>query len=149
MRTSPENIAPLNPAEFMEAYQYAGFSSEREGFDELLPRERTLIKAGDGFTLGNTPFNRFGLALKRHFREHDDKLHSFLWRFFAFQKLFKHELMSRYIRGVVQIKRFTTLFHVVATHALTSDYEFEASSFFAEVQRVARLMESNEASTDA
>jgi len=152
MRISPENLAPLNSAEFMEAYSYAGLSSERESCDELLPRESTLIETSDGFTLGNTLFNRFGFALKRHFGDRDDKLHSFLWRFFAFQALFKHEheLMSRYLKGSGNDQEIHhAVFHVVATHALTSDCKFDPSSFFAEVQRIARLMESDETSTDA
>src|SRR5580698_1584340 len=99
MKPLPKKIAPFEPTEFMEAYQFAGKSTEQEGFDELMPPESILIKTSDGFKFSNHPLNRFGFATLKFFGGREDKVHAFLCRVFAFHRLFKHKKMAHYIRG--------------------------------------------------
>jgi hypothetical protein len=139
-------IPPLDPDEFMAAYQYAGMVSEYEFLEEVPAIGKPMIKTEDGvLALSNIPENRFGLAIVRHFRGQREKATTFLWRFFALQRLFREERMMPYIRGSGDDREINcAVFEVAATLTLSEDYEFEPSVFFQTVSEVAARMASEE-----
>ena len=139
-------IAPLDPDEFMAAYHYAGMVSEYEFLEEVPGIGKPMIKTEDGvLALSNIPENRFGLAVMRHFKGQREKATTFLWRFFALQRLFRDERMAAYTRGSGDDSEINcAVFEVAATLELSKDYEFEPNLFFQTVSEVAARMAAEE-----
>jgi hypothetical protein len=144
---SPEDIAPLDPEEFMGAQQYANMVAGYEFLEEIPAIGKPLFKTDEGaFALTNIPENRFGLAIAKHFSKQKDKIQSFMWRWWALQKLRKHKSMRRYIKGAGdELEIHCAVFEVAATHRLSDKYEFRPKAFFDEVRSVAARMDAEEA----
>ena len=87
----PSTIIPLDPDEFSSAYQYAVMVTKYEFLEEI-PRIGKTFLAPDASLLSftNIPENRFLLAVERHFRNEEEKFLSFMLRFLALRRLFKH-----------------------------------------------------------
>ncbi len=147
MLPSPENIASLDPDEFMGALQYANMVAGYEFLEEIPAIGKPIFKTDEGtVALTNIPENRFGLAIAKHFRKQQDKTQSFMWRWWALQKVRKHKSMRKYIRGAGdELEIHCAVFEVAATHKLSDKYEFRPKPFFEEVRRVAALMDAEEA----
>jgi hypothetical protein len=144
MLPPPETIEPLDPDEFMGALNYANMVAGYEFLEEIPAIGKPLIKTDEGtLALTNIPENRFGLAIAKHFRKQKDKIQAFMWRWWAFQKLYKHKSMKRYIRGAAgdECEIHFAVFEVAATHKLSDKYEFKPKQFFEEVRRVAARMD--------
>jgi hypothetical protein len=148
MLPSPESIAPLDPEEFMNALQYANMVAGYEFLEEIPAIGKPLLKTEQGsLALTNIPENRFGLAIARHFRAQKNKIHLFMWRWWALQKLRKHKSMKKYIKGAGdELEIHCAVFEVAATHKLSDKYEFKVEPFFEEVRRVAARMDAEEPS---
>jgi len=147
MLPPPESIAPLDPEEFLGALEYANMVAGHEFLEEIPAIGKPLIRTDEGaLALTNIPENRFGLAIAKHFRKQRDKIQSFMWRWWAFQKLHKHRSMKKYIRGSGEEQEIHhAVFEVVAMQKLSERYEFRAKPFFEEVARVAARMGADEA----
>jgi hypothetical protein len=69
-----------------------------------------------------------------------------MWRWWAFQKLYKHKSMKKYVTGTGDEREIhCAVFEVAATHRLSAKYEFRPKPFFDEVRRVAARMDAEEA----
>jgi hypothetical protein len=149
MFTPPDKIAPMEPDEFTDAYQYAGMVAEYD-FVEQIPAIERKIEIGDqtiGFT--NHPMNRFGFAIVGHFKGRRDKVESFMTRFFALMQLRKHKGMKPFVKdGDDCTEIHGAVMEVVATHPLSARGRFSPSSFFAEVRRVKDRMDREESKND-
>src|SRR5260370_24368430 len=147
MLPPPESIAPLDPEEFMAALEYANMVAGYEFVEELPGMGKPLLRTDEGpLALTNIPENRFGLAIAKHFRKQRDKIQSFMWRWWAFQKLYKHRSMKKYIRGTGDEREIhCAVFEVVATQTLLDKYHFRPKPFFDEVTRIAARMDADEA----
>jgi hypothetical protein len=134
----PDKIAPLDPDEFVAAYEYAGMVSHYEFLEEVPGIGKPLFTTHEGaVALTNVPENRFGLAIVRHFRVQQEKAQAFLWRFFALHPLFEDPRMASYTRGTGDDREINTaVFEVAAAHPLTKEYAFDSDSFFAAVSDV-------------
>jgi hypothetical protein len=143
MLPPPANIVPLDPDEFSSAYQYGVMVTKYEFLEEI-PRIGKTFLATDSslLALPSIPENRFLLAVERHFRNEAEKFLSFMLRFLALRRLFKHPLMKKYIRETGDEREFhCAVFEVAATHQLSDNYVFTSAPFFEEVRRVAALMD--------
>lgn len=140
---TPANISPLDPDEFIGAYQYAVMVAKYEFLEEIpVIGEPFLATDAGPLALTNVFENRFGLAVARHFRNQEEKFLSFMWRFLALRRLFKHPSMKQYIRETGDEHEIHgAVFEVAATHQLSDNYVFAAGPFFEEVRRVAPSMD--------
>ncbi len=143
MLPSPANISPLDPDEFIAALQYAVMVMEYEFLEEIPVIGKPFLATDAGLlALTNVPENRFGLAIAQHFRDEEEKFLSFMWRFFALRRLFKHPSMKKYIRETGDEREIhCAVFEVAATHQLSDNYVFTSAAFFEEVRRVAARMD--------
>ena len=68
---------------------------------------------------------------------------SFMWRFLALRRLFKHPSMKNYIREAMgdECEIHGAVFEVAATHQPSDNYVFTPAPFFEEVRRVAEGMD--------
>jgi hypothetical protein len=147
MLPPPSTIIPLDPDEFSSAYQYAVMVTKYEFLEEI-PRIGKTFLATDASLLSftNIPENRFLLAVERHFRNEEEKFLSFMLRFLALRRLFKHPSMKKYIRETGdEHEIYSVVFEVVATQELGDSYEFDPELFFRNVRGVAARMDTEEA----
>jgi hypothetical protein len=132
MLPPPSTIAPLDPDEFLGAYQYAAMVAEYEFLEEVPGIGKPFIRTADGM-LGftNHPVNLFGLALVRHFHGQCDKVMAFMWRFWGLRTLLRHDAMKAYIQGSGdELEIHCAVLEVAATEKLSDKYEFEPEPFF-------------------
>jgi hypothetical protein len=143
MLPSPAKISPLDPDEFIAAYQYAVMVMEYEFVEEIPVIGKPFLATDAGLlALTNVPENRFGLAIARHFRNEEEKFLTFMRRFFALRRLFKHPSMKKYIRKTGdEHEIYGAVLEVAATHQLSDNYVFASASFFEEARRVAARMD--------
>jgi hypothetical protein len=143
----PSTIIPLDLDEFSSAYQYAVMVTKYEFLEEI-PRIGKTFLATDASLLSftNIPENRFLLAVERHFRNEDEKFLSFMLRFLALRRLFKHPSMKKYLRETGdEHEIYSVVFEVAATEKLSDKYEFEPEPFFQKLRDVAARMDREEA----
>ncbi len=139
MLTPPANVSPLDPDEFIAAYEYAAMVAQYELLEEIPVIGKPFLVTDMGaLALTNVFDNRFGLAAARHFGNETEKFMSFMWRVLALLRLLKHPSMKNYLReGSDDREVHRAVFEVAAKHQLSDNYVFTSASFFAEVRRVA------------
>ena len=136
---TPQEIVPLDPDEFIAAYEYAAMVAQHELLEEIPGIGKPFVMTDVGaFELTNVFDNRFGLAAARHFGNETEKFMSFMWRVLALLRLLKHPSTKKYLRkGSDDCEVHRAVFEVAAKHQLSDNYMFTSASFFAEVRRVA------------
>lgn len=141
----PEEVISFDPDEFIGALEYANMVAEHEFLEEVPAIGKPLVKTDEGtFALANNPDNLFGLAIARHFRKQQDKIFSFFYRWWAFQKLSRHRSMKKFIRGSGDHREIHhAVFEATATQPLTAKYEFVPREFFAAVREIAKRMDAD------
>ena len=141
----PQDIAPLDPDEFVAAYLHAGMVMENEFVEEVPAVDTALIWTLDAtFGLTRHPANLFGLAVMRYFRDQPDKANAFMWRFRGLQMLLHHHEMKQYIGGTGDKRKIRgAVLEVAAMQELSHKYEFEPELFFKNVREVAARMDTD------
>jgi|SRR6266542_6310868 len=85
MLPSPANVCPLEPDEFIGAYEYAVMVAQYELLEEIAGIGKPFLVTDVGLLeLTNVFDNRFGLAAARHF---SNEKQSFMWRVLALLQL--------------------------------------------------------------
>jgi hypothetical protein len=139
-RPRPEDIAPLDPDEFIGTYEYAAFVAEYDFLEEIPSIGKSVVITDVGeLTLTNVFDNRFGLAAVRHFRNEGQKFLNFMWRVFALLRILEDPSLKEYIRESSDHREVhRAVFEVAATQRLSDDYMFASAPFFTQVRRVAK-----------
>jgi hypothetical protein len=142
----PQDISPLDPDDFVAAYEYAAMVAEYELLEEIPGIGEPFLVPGVGrLRLTNMFDNRFGLAAARHFGNETEEFMSFMWRVLALLRILKHPLMKKYVRERSDHSEvYRAIFEVAAKHQLSDNYVFTPASFFAELCRVAKRMDEKE-----
>jgi hypothetical protein len=127
----PQDIAPLHPDEFIDAFEYAAFVAEYEFLEEIPSIGKSVVITDVGqLTLTNVFDNRFALAAARHFRNEGQKFLNFMWRVFALLRILKDPSMKDYIRESSDHREVhRAVFEVAATQQLSDNYMFTSAPF--------------------
>lgn len=143
---SPQDIAPVDPDEFIAAYEYAVFVADYEFVEEIPAIGESIVMTDIGqLKLNNVFDNRFGLAAARYFNA-GQKFLDFMWRAFALRQILRHPSMKEYKRQRSDHSQVhCAVFEVAATEKLSDKYEFEPEAFFQKVRDVAARMNGEQA----
>ncbi len=124
-RLRPQDIAPLDPAEFGIAFQIALDSGQS-------PRK----------TPSSSPWERARFALKRHFADQMDKFDSADFRFRALMDLYTRDILADWVRSGGDASQRTEIHPAVLDVAsrlrLASNGRFSVRKFLDEVTETAR-----------
>ena len=139
MLLSPTNAIPLDPDEFIGAFEYAQMVAKYEFLEEIPAIGKPFVPTVEGLlALTNVFETRFALAVLRHFRNQEEKFMSFMLRFLALRRLFKHPSMTNYLREAGDgYEIHGGVFEVAATQELSDTNEFGPEAFFQKMCEVA------------
>ncbi len=125
-RLRPQDVAPLEPAEFGIAFQIALDSGQN-------PESATL----------SSPWERARFALKRHFADQKDKFESADFRFRALMDLYTKDILADWIRSSGNASTRTELHPAVLDVAsrlrLASNGRFPVRKFLEKVAETAKI----------
>lgn len=125
MRSRPQDVAPLEPAEFGIAFQIA-------------------LDAGQSpsDTTSASPWERASFALKRHFSDRGDKFDSADFRFRAVMDLYTRNVLADWVRSGDETSRrmeiHPAVLDVASRLRLASNGKFPARKFLEKVSATAR-----------
>lgn len=124
-RMRPQDIVPLEPAEFGIAFQLA-------------------LDAGQNATdaSSSSPWDRAAFALKRHFSNEDEKFEAAHFRFRALMDLYTRNVLSDWTRGADNASRrmeiHPAVLDVASCLRLASNGRFPVRKFLEKVSITAR-----------
>ena len=142
-RPRPQDAAAFDPADFAVIFEIAIRSGETPQSDE--PGDLDVEVVGDDglpVQLADTPFNRAGIALKRHFGDDETSFLSALFRFRALMELVTKDALGRWMRSSIRREGSTRLHPAVldvASHMrLSKNGKFPVNKFLETVEETAR-----------
>lgn len=121
----PQDVAPLEPAEFGIAFQIA-------------------LDAGQsaGNATPSSPWERASLALERHFSERREKFDSAEWRFRAVMDLYTRDSLAGWVRSSSgaspRVEIHPAVLDVASRMRLASNGRFPVRKFLEKVSNTAR-----------
>jgi len=123
-RLKPQDVAPLEPAEFGIAFQVA------------------LDSGQDASNApSSSPWERARFALKRHYSGEEDKFHSADFRFRALMDLYTKDLLSDWVRSSGEVSSRTEIHPAVLDVAsrlrIASNGKFPVRKFLQSVSKTA------------
>jgi hypothetical protein len=141
---NPSEITPMDPDEFRDAYEYAMMIADNEFLEHVPAVGMPLIEhEGKRFALSNSFITRFSLAAYQHF-EDADRGHVFMWRIPALFSILDDPQIENYCREEGGSRSVhPAVLEVAAIHPLNARYQFAPASFFEDVERVVKRMETD------
>lgn len=142
-RSRPQDACRFEPADFAAVFEIAISSGETLRHEDSADLDVELT-GDDGLPvrLSNTPFNRAGIALKRHFGNDDTRFVSALFRFHALMELVTNNALGRWMRSSIRHEGSTRLHPAVldvASHMrLSKNGRFPVNKFLEAVEETAK-----------
>ena len=144
MPSSPSEVISISAEDFAFAMQLgdAAFafkmpmeSPSKFGFNVEL--EKGTVQR---FQLTDHPLNRFGIAVRNHFRDDRVKAASFMLRWWAFRKMLDSDRCKPYIRTEADARYVhSSVFDIAASQQLNEDWNFDEDAFFGRVAELYAL----------
>lgn len=153
---SPEELVPIEPADFTFALQMASAAAALRMPMKSPSSYRLALEAEDGsvqrYRFSDTPTARAGFAVKEHFEGNPSLYVSTMMRIEALQTLRRHPEMQKWTKPVpgeeAAIFMHQAVFEAAATTPLNESMMFDPDTFFRRVGEIAADYEPPAAGND-
>lgn len=138
----PDECPEFEPAEFAAAFELAVRSGEMPELDEPTGLDIELMgDDGRPVKLQDTPFNRAGIALRRHYGQDEARFLSALFRFRALMDLVSKNALGEWVRTSIRTEGASRIHPAVLDVAsrmrLSRNGRFAVNKFVDGVAKVA------------